>query len=121
MELLIRIEESVHRVATRSSTKNRAQEHKQRRVKIKTRSSRLDNPSSSSSSDPEPEPEPVQPKATFEKGVEESRIPRDISIEVRDELEKTNLGVVTEPKRVRFDDILVIIEPEVKPDNYDII
>ena len=119
MELPVRVEESVHRVATRSSTKNRAHEHKHRRAKIKTRSSRLDNPSSSS--DPEPEPELVQPRATFEKGVEERRIPRDISIEVRDDLEKTNLGVVTEPKKVRFDDIPVIIEPEVKPDDYDII
>ena len=118
MELPVRVEESVHRVATRSSTKNQAQERKNRRAKIKTRSSRLDDPDSSSS---DPEPEPVQPKATFKKGVEESRIPRDISIEVRDELEKTNLGVVTEPKRVRFDDIPVIIEPEVKSDDYDII
>ena len=109
MELPVRIEESVHRVATRSSTKNRAQKRKNRRVKIKTRSSKLDIPSSSSSN-PEPESELVQPKATFEKGVEESRIPRDISIEVRDELEKTNLEVVTEPKKVRFDDIPVIIE-----------
>ena len=66
-------------------------------------------------------PEPVLPKATVEKGVEESRIPSDISIEVREELEKTNLGIEAEPKRVRFDDIPVIIEPEVKPDDYDII
>ena len=78
MELPIRVEESVHRVATCSSTKNRAQERKNRRVKIKTRSRRLDIPSSSSSDlEPEPEPEPVQPKATFEKGVKESRIPRN--------------------------------------------
>ena len=65
MELPVRVEESVHRVATQSSTK------------VRTRSSRLDDPSSSSS-DPEPEPETVQPRATLEKGVEENRIPRDI-------------------------------------------
>ena len=120
MELPIRIEESVHRVATRSSTKNRVHERKHQRTKVRTRSSRLDDPSSSSS-DPKPEPETVQPRATLEKGVEESRISRDISIEVRDDLEKTNLGVVIEPKKVRFDDIPVIIEPEAKPDDYDII
>ena len=120
MELPVRIEESIHRVPTRSSTKNRAQERKNRRIRIKTRSSRIDDPDSSSS-DPGPEPESVKPKATTEKGVEENRIPRDISIEVRDELEKTNLGVVTKPKKVRFDDIPVIIEPELKPDDYDII
>ena len=121
MELLVRIEESVHRVATRSSTKNRAHERKHRRAKVRTRSSRLDDPSSSSS-DPEPEPEPVQSRATLEKGIpRENRRPKDISIEVRDDLEKTNLGVVTEPKKVRFDDIPVIIEPEANPDDYDII
>ena len=117
MELLVRIEESVHRVATRSSTKNRAQERRNRRVRLRTR---VDKPDSSSS-DPSSEPEPVLFKATDEKGVEENKIPRDISVEVRKELEKTNLDVVTEPKRVRFDDIPVIIEPEVKLDDYDII
>ena len=120
MELPVRVEELVHRVATRSSTKSRAHDRKHRRTKVRTRSSRLGDPSSSSS-DPEPKPEPVQPRATFEKGVEESRIPRDISIEVRNDLEKTNLGVVTESKKVRFDDIPVIIEPESKSDDYDII
>ena len=118
MELPVRVEESVHRVATRSSTKNRAHERKHRRAKVRTRSSKLDDPSSSSSN---PEPEPVQPRATLEKGVGESRIPRDISLEVRDNLERTNLGAATEPKKVRFEDIPVIIELEVKPDDYDII
>ena len=88
MELPVRVEESVHRVATRSSTKNRAHECKHCRAKVRTRSSRLDDPSSSSFN-PESEPKPVQPRATLEKGVEESRMPRDISIEVRDNLEKT--------------------------------
>ena len=120
MELPVRVEELIHKVATCSSTKNRAQERKNRRVRLRTRSSRVDDPDSSSS-DLDSEPEPVLPKATVEKGVEESRIPRDISIEVREELEKTKLGIETEPKRVRFDDISVIIEPEVKPDDYDII
>ena len=118
MELPVRVEESVHRVATRSSTKNRAHERKHRRAKVRTRSSKLDDPSSSSS---DPEPEPVQPRATLEKGVGESRIPRDISLEVRDDLERTNLGTAAEPKKVRFEDIPVIIKPEVKPDDYDII
>ena len=121
MELPIRVLESVHRVATRSFTKIRAQEHKNRRVRLRTRSSRVDDPNSSSSN-PDPEPEPILLKAIMvEKGVEESRIPRDISIEVREELEKTNLGVLTKPKRVRFDDIPVIIKLKVKPDDYDII
>ena len=116
MELPVRIEELVHRVATRSSTKNRAQERRNRRVRLRTRSSRIDDPDSSSS-DLDSEPEPVLSKATDEKGIEENKIPRDISVEVRKELEKTNLGVVTEPKRVRFDDIPVIIEPEIKPND----
>ena len=120
MELPVRVEESVHRVVTCSSTKNRAHERKHCRAKVRTRSNKLDD-LSSRSSDPEPEPESVQPRATLQKGVEESRIPRDISIEVKDDLERTNLGIVAEPKKVRFDDVPVIIEPEAKLDDYDII
>ena len=71
MELPVRVEESVHRVATRSSTKNRAHDRKHQKAKIRTRSSKLDD-LSSSSSDPESEPELVQPVATLEKGVEEN-------------------------------------------------
>ena len=120
MELPVRVEESVHRVATHSSTKNQAHERKNRRVRLRTRSSRVDDPDSNSSG-PNSEPELVLPKAIVEIGVEESRIPRDISVEVREQLEKTNLSVETSPRRVRFDDISIIIEPKVKPDDYDII
>ena len=120
MELPDRVEESVHRVATHSSTKNRAQELKNRRVRFRTRSSRIDN-LDSSNSDPDSEPELVLPKAMVEKGVEENWIPRHISVEVRKELEKINLNVEASSRKVRFDDVPVIIEPEVKPDDYDII
>ena len=42
-------------------------------------------------------------------------------MEVRKELEKTNLKLDPPPRRVRFDDVLIIIESEVKSDDYDII
>ena len=77
MELPVRVEESVHRVATCSSTKNQAHDHKHRKAKVRTRSSKLDDPSNSSS-DPEPEPELVQLVATLEKGVEKNRNPETL-------------------------------------------
>ena len=110
----------VHRVVTHGSTKNQAQERKSRRIRLRTRRSRVDN-SDRSSSDPSLEPEPVLPKAMVETGVVENRIPKDISEEIRKELEETNLKLDPSPKRVRFDDIPVIIELEAKPDDYDII
>ena len=77
--------------------------------------------SNSSNPNSEPEPEPVLPKATVEKGVVRNWISEDISVEVREELKKTSLNLDTPPRRLRFDDVLVIIESEVKPDGYDII
>ena len=94
MELLVRIEESVHRVATRSSIKNRELERKARKDWRRIRSRRLDG-SDDSGSDSSFSPEttmqldPVTPIAQVEKGVEEKRIPKDISREVRKELEES--------------------------------
>ena len=62
----------------------------------------------SSSFNRDSEPEPVLPKASVEKGVEENRIPKDISVEVRKELEKKNLGTLS--RKVRFDDVPIIID-----------
>ena len=57
--------------------------------------------------------------ATSENGVETSRIPEDISEEVRQELSRS--GFQTPHRRIRFDDTLVFIELEWKVDEYNII
>ena len=126
MELPDRIEQPVHRVATRSSTKNRELERRARKGRRKTRSRKVGEPddsSSDSSFNPEikNEPEQTTPIATVEKGVEESRTPRDISREVRKDLANLEITPKTSAKTVRFDETPVIIQPDLKPDEYDII
>ena len=74
MELPIRVEESVHRVATHSSIKSWTLEKSRgRKLKHRTRQSRVDE-SDRSSSDRSPDLEPSQPRATSKKGVEATRI-----------------------------------------------
>ena len=122
MELPDKIEEAVHQVETRSSTKNRIAETKNsRKSKSKWKSNRNrkepeSDPSDSQQSD---EPRGTQPVATLENRVGTSRLPEDISEEVRQDL--TRSGLPTQLPRVRFDDTLVFIEPERKTDDYDII
>ena len=91
MELSIKVEESIHRVATRSSTKNQALEKKVKKDRHRTRSRRLDGSdgsSSNSSFSPETpmQPDSVTPIVRVEKGMEENWISKDISQEVRKKL-----------------------------------
>ena len=64
------------------------------------------------------EPPPV---ATVEKGVGILRIPTDISTEVWQQLGELGSYPDRSPRKVRFDDVPIIIEPEPKSDDYDII
>ena len=122
MGLLDRVEESVHRVATFSSTKNHLaksgsrRNNKNKRRSIRERKEPDLDPSDSQQSD---EPRRTRPIATSENGIETSRIPEDISEEVRQELSRS--GLPTPHLRVRFDDTLVFIELEWKVDDYGII
>ena len=118
MELSILIEESVHRVATRSSTSSKVS--KVRKPWNRPRRKRVVPESEDSLSDPLSDPKPP-PAATTEKGVETSRIPTDISAEVQQQLGELDLHPDQSPRKVRFDDVPIIIEPERKPDDYDII
>ena len=120
MELPVRVEELVHRVATRSSTKNQSLERKNRRIGHRTRQSKLED-SNCSSSDPILHLEPVPLKAIVEKRIERDWILEDINMEVRKEVEKAALRLDPPPRKVIFDDVPVIIELEAKLDEYDII
>ena len=126
MELPDRIEQPVHRVATRSSTKNRELERRARKDRRRTRARKVGEPDDSSSDssfnlETIREPDQVTPIAAVEKGIEKSRIPRDITREVREDL--ADLGLTPKPssRTIRFDEIPVIIQPDLKPDEYDII
>ena len=118
MELPIPVEESIHRVATRSSTSSKVS--KVRKPRNQPRRKRVVPESKDSLSDPLSDPEPP-PAATTEKGVETSQIPTDISAEVRQQLGELDLHPDWSPRKVRFDDVPIIIEPERKPDDYNII
>ena len=117
MELPSPVEESVYRVATRSSTSSRVS--KVRKPRNRTRKKRIVPESEESLSDPLSDPE-LPPVAT-EKGVGISRIPTDISAEVRQQLGELDSHPDRSPRKVRFDDVPIIIEPERKPDDYNII
>jgi hypothetical protein len=77
VELLERKESVVNRVATCSSTRNQPDSRVRR-----TRSRKKPESSSSDSDWNEVAPEPTRPIAHLEKGVEEIRLPIDISSEV---------------------------------------
>jgi hypothetical protein len=116
VELLERRENVVNRVATRISTRNQPDS----RVR-KTRSRKRSKSSSSDSDRNEVVPEPTRPIVQVEKGVEENRLPIDISSEVGRAIADSNPRIV--PKTVRFDDVPVIIKsnPDIRIDEYDII
>jgi Fe-S-cluster formation regulator IscX/YfhJ len=116
VELLERKESVVNRVATRSSTRNQPDSRVRR-----TQSRKKPESSSSDSDRNEIAPEPSRPIVHLEKGVEENRLPIDISSEVGRAITDSNPKIV--PKTVRFDDILVIIKsnPNIRIDEYDII
>jgi hypothetical protein len=116
VELLERKESVVNRVATRSSTKNQLDSRVRR-----TRSRKKPESNSSDSDRTEVAPEPTRPVVHIEKGVEENRLPIDISSEVGRAITDSNPRIV--PKTVRFDDVPVIIKsnPDIRIDEYDII
>jgi hypothetical protein len=116
VELLERKESVVNRVAMRSSTRNQPDSRVRR-----TRSRKRPESSSSDSDRIEVAPEPIRPTANVEKGVEENRLPIDISSEVGRAITDSNPKIV--PKTVRFDDVPVIIKssPDIRIDEYDII
>jgi hypothetical protein len=116
VELLERKESVVNRVATRSSTRNQPDNRIRR-----TRSRKKPESSSSDSNRNEVAPEPTRPKVHVGKGVQENRLPIDISSEVGRAITDSNPRIV--PKIVRFDDIPVIIKtnPDIRIDEYDII
>jgi hypothetical protein len=116
VELLERRESIVNRVATRSSTRNQPDSRAR-----KTRSRKKPESSSSDSDRNEVAPEPIRPIVQVEKGVEENRLPIDISSEVGRAIADANPRIV--PKTVRFDDVPVIIKfnPDIRIDEYDII
>ena len=126
MELPIRIEQPLHRVVTRSSTKNRELEGRARKDRRRARSRKVGEPDDSSldsSFSPETmrQPDQITPIASVEKGVEENRIPRDISREVRKDLAEPEHSLKPPSRTVRFDETPVIIQPDLKPDEYNII
>jgi hypothetical protein len=116
VELLERKESVVNRVATRSSTRNQPDSRVRR-----TRSRKKSESSSSDSDWNEVAPEPTIPVVHVEKGVEENRLPIDISSEVGRAISYLNPRII--PKTVRFDDVAVIIKsnPDIWIDEYDII
>jgi hypothetical protein len=116
MELLERKESVVNRVAACSSTINQPDSG----VKM-TRSRKKPESSSSDSDRNKVIPEPTRPIVHLEKGVEENRLPIDISSEVGRAIADSNPKIV--PKTVRFDDVPVIIKsnPDIRIDEYDII
>jgi hypothetical protein len=116
VELLERKESVVNRVATRSSTRNQPDSRVRR-----TQSRKKPESSSSDSDQNEVAPEPTRPIVHVEKGVQENRLPIDISSEVGRAITDSNPRIV--PKIVKFDDIPVIIKtnPDIQIDEYDII
>ena len=106
---LILIPDLSHQVSNRRKNKNR---HRSTRGRKEPES----DPSDSQHSD---EPRETQPVVTSENGVGASRIPEDISEEVRQDLIRSSLPI--QHLRVRFDDTPVFIELERKVDDYDII
>ena len=126
MELPVRIEQPVHRVATWSSTKNRELERRARKDRRRIKSRKEKDPDSSSSNssfsqETVRKPESALSIASVEKGIEENRIPRDISREVREDLVEPEQALNLPSRKVRFDETLVVIQPDPKPDEYNII
>jgi hypothetical protein len=118
VELLGQKENVANRVAVRSSTRNQPDSNSRVR---RTRSRKKPESSSSDSDRDEEEPEPTRTVVHLEKGVEENRLPIDISSKVGRAIVGSNPKIA--PKTVRFDDVPVVIKsnPDIRIDEYDII
>ena len=126
MELPLRVEQPVHRVATWSSTKNRELERRARKDRRRTKAKKEEDPDGSSSDssfsqETVRKPESAPPIVSVEKGVEENRIPRDVSSKLREDLVELDQTLILPSRKVRFDETPVVIQPDSKPDEYDII
>jgi hypothetical protein len=118
VELLERKESVVNRVATYSSTRNQPDSNS----RVRRTGSRKKPESSSSDSDrDEVAPEPTRTVVHLQKGVEENRLPIDISSKVGRAIADSYSKIA--PKTVRFDDVPVVIKsnPDIWIDEYDII
>ena len=121
MELPVEIVAPVNRVSTRSSTKkSKVNGPRARKPRQKVRKSREVREAKENQSDSSQEPE-VPPVATSKKRIVRSCIPMDISTEIQEQVAKQISDSDPSPRKVRFNDIPVIIEPERKPNDYDII
>jgi len=110
----------VFRVTLRSSTKNRPDvNNSSRSRKSSKKKVVVESDSSDATSIPET-PTPV-PRAESGNGVDQHRIPVDISEEIRREIAETGSPPIRPTPTVRFDDIPVIIPPAARVDEYDII
>jgi hypothetical protein len=98
-------ESVVNRVATRSSTKNQPDSNSRVR---RTRSRKKPESNSSDSDRDEVALEPTRTVVHLEKGVEENRLPIDISSKVGRAIADSNPKIA--PKLVRFDDVPVVIK-----------
>jgi len=117
VELPVRTESVVNRVSTRGSTKNSVEQPAQSRKK-KSKSRRI--PEASSDSDPVPPHQNPNPEKTNLEGeADRNKLPPDISAEIRTELSRP--PIVPTRRRVSFSDDPVIIEPDVRPHEYNII
>ena len=130
VELPAKEEVPILRVDTRSSTEKRRESRSKRRTGRKTRKSRRQEPDSGDSNHSD-ESIPEQPMATPGNGVEPRGVTEDISEQVREDLARVSPEVVRKdtlatdlpvsPRRVRFNDKPVFIEPEKTVNQYDIL
>ena len=67
------------------------------------------------------ESDQVTPIAPVEKGVEEDRISKDVSREVKKDLEEFGWTFDPPSRRVRFEENPIVIQLDLKPNEYDII
>ena len=115
MELPVPTEGVVNRVSTRSSTKNQTDRSKKRSKRRSRKRSESSSDSDHQLQSPPPEPD----EAHSEEGVEQNRIPIDISAEIRTEIAGPDSAAIR--KKVSFRDEPVIINPVTHAHEYNII
>ena len=122
MEATRNPEGAVFRVTLRSSTRNREKESSNRRNKRdRHKGSKRKEVTETDSSDEAriPEVEEVRPGAENGSGVDQHRIPEDISDKIRREFAEP--GTTPIRTTVTFDDVPVIIPASLRVDEYDIL